>query len=297
MGSRPRIFCLAAAATGLIALGPAAETGHAYRLISYGRPAPGPVVTYHASIFKGSVRRVVKQVNREKRGVRLVKASKRRADIRIVGAGFGCGGGLTNFIPKPAFGRLRFLIHVQIPRGCDRLSAHLTVAHEMSHALGLDHVRGGCVAVFALSQACKKRIVFGSRPLQPDDLRGIRAAWRNTRPRARIEGGTATEVGLALSLNDLSADRQNNIARSVWDFGDPGSSGNRVTTRVPRGFFSGSGSVPLPSVSHTYARPGTYTVTLTEVDRYGKRSRDTVQVTVTQPAPPPEDLPPPEELE
>ena len=97
-------------------------------------------------------------------------------------------------------------------------------------------------------------------------------------------------MGAALSFNDLSTDRQANIARTVWDFGDPGPPGNRVTKRVPRRYFSGSGV--LEPVSHTYAKPGSYKVTLTAIDTYGKRSRTSASVAVTAPPPPEQLLPP-----
>ncbi len=75
---------------------------------------------------------------------------------------------------------------------------------------------------------------------------------------------TSTNQDLTANLTSTATDSDGTITARTWDFGD--------TT-------SGSGT----SVSHTYANPGTYPVTLTVTDNRGGTDAITQNVTVTAP--------------
>jgi alpha-tubulin suppressor-like RCC1 family protein len=84
----------------------------------------------------------------------------------------------------------------------------------------------------------------------------------NQDPVARITGGCA-DLSCPLSAS-TSTDADGSIAGYAWDFGD-----ETTATGVNPG--------------HTYADPGTYTVTLTVTDDDSAADTDTLEVTVSQP--------------
>ncbi len=75
---------------------------------------------------------------------------------------------------------------------------------------------------------------------------------------------TTQTSGLTATFNNTSTDSDGQIVRSIWNFGDGISSS-------------------MNSPNHTYAQPGTYTVTLTVTDNGGLSHTRTAQVTVSNP--------------
>lgn len=86
-------------------------------------------------------------------------------------------------------------------------------------------------------------------------------------PRAVSVAVPATgTAGAAIAMAATFADLWSSVASTAWDFGDG---------------TTGAG----PSVGHTYAAPGTYTVTVTGVDPLGNARSVTRQISVGAPAP------------
>jgi hypothetical protein len=174
-----------------------------------------------------------------------------------------------------------------VARGCSVQLTQFSVSHELGHALGLMHEGRACatmnaVAIFSRhdvrTKRCAKRDWLAA-PYLRDDLAGLRRLYVNHRPRAAMTVVSGAP-GAPVSVRDLSSDRDRDIIRRSIDWGD----GARATT-------SGSGSPTGDGAwrdttgrawmgSRTYARPGTYTITLTVTDVFGLRSTTTVQVFV-----------------
>lgn len=95
------------------------------------------------------------------------------------------------------------------------------------------------------------------------------AAFDAGGPNLVAAGVPASAVaGQPVSMSATYADLWSGLAGTSWNFGD-GS--------------TGSGA----QVSHTYAQPGTYTVTVTATDALGNQTTNTYSVAVTAPPPPP----------
>jgi PKD repeat protein len=91
-----------------------------------------------------------------------------------------------------------------------------------------------------------------------------RAVWELsdiTNNAAPVANFTSTTSGLTASFTDTSTDSDGTIVRRQWNYGD----GVNSSTTNP---------------AHTYAAPGTYTVTLTVTDNGGYSSTKTATVTV-----------------
>ncbi|HET6876605.1 MAG TPA: PKD domain-containing protein [Jatrophihabitans sp.] len=89
----------------------------------------------------------------------------------------------------------------------------------------------------------------------------------NQAPNAQFDSNCSD---LSCTFNgSASSDPDGNVQSYSWDFGDGTASGSGVST------------------GHTYASPGTYTVTLTVTDDGGLQNSATSHVTVTAPPPPP----------
>jgi PKD repeat protein len=113
---------------------------------------------------------------------------------------------------------------------------------------------GGELRVRTATGACPRLRHMGKRVRVTADRTDLpeapRADFHTTPPVTSVSAGFNT-----LTFHDESSPDEDLVARN-WDFGDPASGGaNRATGRT---------------VSHTYARPGTYRVTLAIADRYGQ---------------------------
>jgi PKD repeat protein len=91
-------------------------------------------------------------------------------------------------------------------------------------------------------------------------------------PTAAAAVVSAAVAGSPVSFEDRSTVSGTTIANWHWDFGDPASgAANVVDTSDPA-----AGRAP----THTYAAPGTYTVTLTVVDALGRSATTLLTLTV-----------------
>jgi PKD repeat protein len=86
-------------------------------------------------------------------------------------------------------------------------------------------------------------------------------------PTVQLTASAVVTPNLPVSFNATAAS-DGPIATWSWNFGDPGSATNTATVQNP---------------THTYATPGTYTVTVTATDDLGVRASATQTVTVDAP--------------
>jgi len=136
---------------------------------------------------------------------------------------------------------------------------------------------------------------------------------------AGVHGETRTEVGILLALNDTTAGSSYVLAGNascapnippVAGLTATPSSGSAPLTVTLDGttstdadaddhvasytFYFGDGSTPVtqgtPTISHTYANPGTYRATLTVTDSRGQESGNVASATITVNQPPAADL-------
>jgi hypothetical protein len=260
-----------AAAAALVAATPAA----AYRTDP--DLVPQPRILYHVGLkdWKRPFARVVRALNRADVGVRLVRAKvPQQASIQIGRLEHRCGyPGVTGTTQTIEGGYAA----IYLPYNCRRVNGSIIAAHELGHALGLLHDDGRCALMNssgtgrnAVPAKCfgRKGINWVKRPFRADDLAGLRRAYRNTPPKVSLElaqaGRFETDDPVRFRLG--ARDRERNLSEVRIDFGD----GDRA-----EGFEVGD----LPE-THSYSEPGTYTVTLTGVDLYGRRDRASIKVEI-----------------
>jgi hypothetical protein len=267
-----RLAVVVAASAALLA---AAAPASAYKVDP--DLVPQPKILYHVGLkdWKRPFARVVRALNRADVGVRLVRAKiPQQASIQIGRLEHRCGyPGVTGTTQTIEGGYAA----IYLPRGCRRVNGSIIAAHELGHALGLLHDDRRCALMNssgtgrnAIPAKCfgRKGINWVKRPFQRDDIRGLRKAYRNTPPKTSLElaqaGPFETDDPVRFRLG--ASDRERNLSELAIDFGD----GDRT-----EGYEVGD----LPE-THSYDEPGTYTVTLTAVDLYGKRDRARVTVRV-----------------
>ncbi|MEJ7785208.1 MAG: PKD domain-containing protein [Solirubrobacteraceae bacterium] len=85
-------------------------------------------------------------------------------------------------------------------------------------------------------------------------------------PQAAFEPDASATANSPAHFDNLSTPGDTPIRSYAWDFGDPGSGAENTSTD--------------PSPFHTYAQPGTYTVTLTVTDESGLTSTTTRDIVV-----------------
>jgi|SRR5579862_65683 len=152
-----------------------------------------------------------------------------------------------------------------------------------------DVAAGDATIVYAKAGFAGIHWAIDQTPLVPGSycyrVFNVSAAGRPTPSRALVytlaAGPTAaaavtssqTVAGQPVALADRTTDEGTTIVHWHWDFGDPGSGAADVLDTTDRA----AGLAP----SHTYAAPGTYTVSLTVTDALGRSATTTLEVTVT----------------
>jgi hypothetical protein len=259
------------AAVGVAAAVPA--TSSAYRIDR--RIVPQPVIRYYVGLsdWRKPFARVVRALNRAHVGVRLQKAQiPQQATIQIGRLEHRCGFPGVNGATQTIQGGYAA---IYLPRGCRPTIGSIIAAHELGHALGLLHENRRCALLNATASGrngipthCQgRRYDWLRHPFRKDDLRGLRKLYRNTPPRVqlrRADGGGQVEVGEGVRFEIEASDPQRNLSEVRIDFGDGDAASGYRARELPR--------------SHPYTRAGTFRVTLTAVDFYGRR--DTARVTV-----------------
>ncbi len=251
----------------LLALLVLTATAHAYRIDPV---IPAPQVKYFAALddWKAPMARAARAVNRARVGVKLVKAQiPEQASVQIGRLDKTCGLAGVDGTTQTLEGGYAV---IYLPRGCNATQASIIAAHELGHALGLAHENRRCALMNASgtgpnsipTQCLGRRIDWRRKPFRRDDLEGLRKAYRNTRPKVTM---TATVTGSTAALRIRARDKERNLSELEVDFGD-----GRTETYDPA----------EPPTSHTYGAPGTYAITATATDFYGKRGSRKVTVVV-----------------
>jgi len=288
-----RRFVVVGAAVLAAAAGGTAERAQGFELGYDVRPYRGPVVTWWAGPkLAPYVRRSARAINRAKVGIRLRQApTAARANI-VVGYGrdLRCAGVLgIGWVEHYNRGT------AHVARGCSVQLTQFSVSHEFGHALGLMHEGTACatmnaVAIFSRydvrTKRCAKRDWLAA-PYLRDDLDGLRTLYVNHRPRAAMTviGGVS---GAPVSVRDWSSDRDGDIVARRIDWGD-GASSTTSDSGSPMGDGAWRDTTSRSWMGErTYATSGTYTITLTVTDVYGRRTSTSTRVLVDVAPPTPD---------
>jgi Astacin (Peptidase family M12A) len=174
---RPAAITLALAGTALFpASAPAYVVG--------GNAWPGKTIRYYtaARAYKGAVDRAARNWNRANVGVRFASSSRASADVVVRYGTERCGG-----LSPMGYGGKYEGTTVRLGAGCSRRFITLTATHEFGHVLGLDHEDSKCARLNpsfshdGTPLRCRHHSLsyWIAHPLEPDDIAGARAIYRN----------------------------------------------------------------------------------------------------------------------
>jgi hypothetical protein len=241
------------------------------------RIVPQPKVQYFVALkdWRKPIDRAVKALNRARVGVKLVKADiPEQASVQVGRLDHQCFLPGVSATTQTLVGGYAVLY---LPHNCHGAQASIIAAHELGHALGLKHDDRSCQLMNS-SGTGPQSIPTGclgqsfnwlKKPWRASDLAGLRKLYRNTPPKLklRLTGPATVPAGTPVRFAISVADRERNLSELRVNYGD-GTAEERLLDDPP-------------PTSHTYSAPGTYRITATASDFYGKRGRKSVTVTVT----------------
>lgn len=250
----------------------AATPASAYRIDRH--VVPQPKLLYYVALhdWKKPFDRAAKDINRHHVGVTLMQAKiPDQASIQVGRLEHQCGlpgvDGTTHTI-RGGYAA------IYLPRHCpNQTIASIIVAHELGHALGLRHDDRRCALLNSSgsgpngipTHCAHRRFDWLHHPYRRDDIRGLKRLYRDTRPHAHLTRGAKS--GRTVRVKIKATDRERNISELRLDWGDG---------TPPDTAYSAK---ELPG-THTYSKPGTYTIKLTVLDFYLKKGRAKITLTV-----------------